>query len=82
MNKIKSSRFADICGWYGMTALITAYALVSFGIIPGQGLAYQLLNMSGAIGLTVIALAKNVPQSVLLNVFWMIIGFVAIWKLL
>lgn len=79
---IKPSHFAELCGWYGMCALIFAYALVSFSIISADGLAFQLLNLSGAIGLMVVAASKGVVQSVLLNIFWMLIGLVAICTIL
>jgi hypothetical protein len=82
MNKIKNTRLTEACGWYGMTALIAAYALASFGLIPAEGLAYQLLNLTGAFGLLVIAAAKGVLQAVLTNIFWIAIGVVAIVAIL
>lgn len=81
MIKIQDSKWTELLGWYGMTALISAYALASFNIIPADGLAYQLLNLTGSLGLLIIAAAKGVTQSVLLNVFWMVIGIVAIAKI-
>jgi hypothetical protein len=80
--KLKPNTFTEACGWYGMSALILAYGLVSFEVIQGNGIAYQLLNLSGGIGLMIVAAAKNVLQSVLLNVFWTIIGIVAILRIL
>lgn len=65
-----------------MIALIAAYALASFSIISADGLAYQLLNLTGSLGLLVIAAVKGVTQSVLLNLFWMAIGVVALAKIL
>ncbi len=79
---IKQGLFAELCGWYGMVALIVAYFLVSFGIIHGQGMIFQLLNLTGGIGLLIVAASKNVIQSVLLNFFWAAIGIVAIARLL
>ncbi|MFZ1301167.1 MAG: hypothetical protein WAQ27_01130 [Candidatus Microsaccharimonas sp.] len=78
---IKKGRFAEFCGWYGMLALIVAYFLVSFGIINGEGLAFQLLNLTGGIGLLIVAASKGVVQSVILNIFWAVIGLVAIIRL-
>lgn len=69
-------------GWYGMFALITAYALASFDIVPADGVTYQLLNLTGSFGLLVIAAAKGVMQAVLTNVFWMAIGLIAILTIL
>lgn len=71
----------ETAGWYGMVALIIAYGLASFKIVPPDGLVYQFLNLTGSLGLMLIALYKGVTQSVLLNIFWMSIGVVAIVKL-
>ena len=62
-------KVAEIIGWYGTLALLAAYALVSFQIVPANGFVYQFLNLTGAIGIIVIALYKGVYQSVLLNIF-------------
>ncbi len=77
----KPTKFTEICGWYGMVALIVAYFLVSFGWITAEGLVYQLLNLTGAVGLLIVAASKGVTQSVLLNIFWGAIGIIAIVRL-
>jgi uncharacterized YccA/Bax inhibitor family protein len=69
---------AEIFGWYGAVAVLLAYALISFKVISASGYLYQILNLTGAIGIIVISLVKNVKQSVTLNVVWAIIAFVAI----
>lgn len=73
---------AEACGWYGAIALIGAYALASFAIIQADGIIFQLLNFTGAIGIIVIASYKKVRQSVLLNVFWAAIALVAMARIL
>lgn len=78
---IKQGKFAELCGWYGMFALIFAYFLVSFGWLDGQGLVFQLINLTGGFGLLVVAASKGVMQSVILNFFWAIIGIIAIIRL-
>jgi hypothetical protein len=78
---IKPSRFTEISGWYGMLSLIVAYGLASFGVIEGEGLVYQILNLTGGIGLIVVAASKGVVQSVLLNIFWILIGVVTISRI-
>lgn len=78
---LKPSRFTEISGWYGMLALIVAYGLASFGVIEGEGLVYQILNLTGGIGLIVVATSKGVVQSVLLNIFWILIGVVTISRI-
>jgi hypothetical protein len=70
--------FSEIFGWYGALAILGAYALVSFSIITGDGLIFQLLNLTGGFGLLAIAYYKKVYQSVVLNIVWSIIGILAI----
>lgn len=78
---IKQGKFAEVCGWYGMIALISAYFLVSFGLVDGKGLVFQLINLTGGIGLLIVAASKGVIQSVILNIFWALIGAIAIVRL-
>ena len=82
MFKIKPSRFTEICGWYGMIALMCAYALASFGEISSNILIFQLLNLTGSIGLLIDAAAKKVIQLALLNIFLAIIGIFTVIRLL
>lgn len=72
---------AEIAGWYGAAAILAAYLLVSFTIITGDGLLFQLLNLTGALGILAIAAYKKVRQSILLNVFWLIIATVALIRI-
>ncbi len=78
---IRSGTFAELCGWYGMIALIVAYFLVSFGILEGEGFIFQIINLTGGIGLLIVAASKGVLQSVILNFFWAAIGLIAIIRL-
>lgn len=72
----------EIVGWYGTVAIISAYALVSFNIISADSVLYQLLNLTGAIGIIVISLIKKVRQSVVLNAFWLAIAVIALTRIL
>ena len=78
---IKSSKLTEFYGWYGMIALILAYFLVSFSWIEADGIIFQLLNLTGGIGLLIVAASKGVLQSVILNFFWAVIGVVAIVRI-
>lgn len=79
---IKPSIFTEFCGWYGMIALIVAYGLVSFAVINAEGMVFQCLNITGSIGLMIVAASKNVYQSVILNIFWISIGIIAVVRIL
>ncbi len=79
MNK---GTLANIAGWYGAIAVIVAYALVSFSLITSDSLAFQLLNLTGALGLIAIAAYKHVVPSIVLNIFWVLVGVIAIIRIL
>lgn len=75
-------KVAEIAGWYGAAAIITAYALVGFDFISPDEWLFQLLNLSGAIGIIIISSIKKVRQSVVLNGFWAAIAVLALVRLL
>ncbi len=80
-NNPKKNILAEIAGWYGAIVIVLAYVLVSFEVIPASGATYQLLNLSGAIGITAIAVVKKVRQSIVLNIFWAVIAVIALARL-
>jgi len=80
--KNKKMTPANLCGWYGMSAMIIGYILVSFNMVAADGLPYQLLNITGAAGLLIVAESKHVIQSVLANTFWLLIGLVILCRIL
>ena len=81
MSKKKNLK-AEIAGWYGAVAILLAYVFVSFELIAANGAVFQLLNLTGAIGIIIIAVHKNVKQSVILNIFWAGVAIVALLRLL
>ncbi|MBP9750303.1 MAG: hypothetical protein KBC95_00475 [Candidatus Peribacteraceae bacterium] len=74
-------KLSQLAGWYGVLALLGAYGLVSFGVIPADSLAYQLINISGALGIVAVAASKGDLQPAVLNLAWAGIGVVAILRL-
>ena len=77
-----SNKLSEIVGWYGTIAIVGAYGLSSFNIVSSQSLIYQLLNVTGAIGIAIISLRKKTYQPAVLNIIWTIIGLVALVKIL
>lgn len=77
--KNKAISFA---GWYGVLAILVAYALVTFNIVVAKSYVYQSLNLTGAVGLVVVATSKKDAQPATLNVIWAIIALVAMVQLL
>jgi hypothetical protein len=70
--------YIEIFGWYGMIAIVLAYALVSFSILESTSIYYQLLNATGALGIVTISLYKQAYQPAVLNIVWILIALVAI----
>jgi len=77
-----SKKTVEALGWYGTSAILIAYALVSFSLIPSRGYIYQLLNLTGALSLVVFSLKRHVNQPAVLNTVWATVAFIAIINLL
>ena len=74
-------KFLELFGWYGMIAIIGAYALVSFSLMQSDSVYYQLLNLTGATGVAIISFSKKAYQPAALNLIWTIIAALALAKL-
>lgn len=72
------NRITEILGWYGVAAIVGAYALLSFGIINSESLWYQGLNLTGAIGIVLDALDDKNIQPAVLNTIWAVIALIAV----
>lgn len=75
-------RLIEFMGWYGAVAIILAYALISFSYLQPQSIAYQLLNITGAVGIITISFYKRAYQPGILNLIWALVAFVSILKIL
>jgi hypothetical protein len=69
-------------GWYGVLAILVAYALVTFGVVAAKSYPYQLLNLTGALGLVIEAGSKKDTQPAALNAVWAIVAIIAIVQLI
>ncbi|MEK7202102.1 MAG: hypothetical protein AAB669_01020 [Patescibacteria group bacterium] len=72
----------QIIGWYGVTAIIVAFALLNFSVLGTDSLAYQLLNITGSISIIIEALSKKDYQPVALNIAWLLVASYGLWKIL
>ncbi|MEI8123886.1 MAG: transporter [bacterium] len=72
----------EALGWYGVVAVVLAYALLSFKILSSDSLLFQGLNLTGSIGIVIDALDDKNTQPAVLNIIWAIIALVAIVKIL
>ncbi|MEO7654992.1 MAG: hypothetical protein ABIS23_04825 [Sphingomicrobium sp.] len=71
----------EAVGWSGALLILAAYLLLSMGRLTGQSRAYQWMNVVGAAGFVVNGWWHGALPSTSLNVVWMAIGIVALWKI-
>ena len=71
----------EIVGWIGAALILLAYLLLSMGKLTGQSTVYQWMNVFGAAGFTVNGWWHGALPSAALNVIWMMIGGVALWRI-
>jgi hypothetical protein len=69
---------AEIVGWYGAVAILAAYAANSFALLANTDVAYQLLNLTGALGVAWVCWHKRTWQAFWLEAVWGAIALVAL----
>ncbi len=74
-------KLTEALGWYGVIAIISAYALVSFSVLSAMSIWYQLLNATGAIGIALISFRRKTYQPGILNVVWALIALFAMVRI-
>jgi hypothetical protein len=71
----------EIVGWIGAVLILAAYGLLSAGKIGGQSRLYQWMNVGGAAGFVVNGWWHGALPSTALNIVWMLIGAIALWRI-
>ena len=71
-----------MAGWAGALLILLAYLFLSAGKLTGQSLVYQAMNVAGAAGFIVNGWWHGALPSAVLNVIWMMIGTIALWRIL
>ena len=75
-------RDASFAGWYGIVAVLAAYAFLNFGFFGTESLWYLLLNLTGACGILWEAYdRRDYPVSVL-NIIWALIALYGLVRFL
>ena len=72
----------EIVGWSGALMILAAYLLLSMGKVSGQSALYQAMNVVGAAGFIVNGWWHGAIPSATLNVVWMLIGAIALARIL
>lgn len=71
----------EVAGWIAAVLILTAYGLLSAGRLTGKSVAYQVMNIVGAIGFVINTAYNGAFPSAALNVVWMGIGVWALVKI-
>lgn len=71
----------EVVGWAGALLILLAYLLISAGKLTGQSPLYQWMNIVGAAGFVINGWWHRAIPSTTLNLVWMGIGAVALWKI-
>lgn len=71
----------ETLGWIGSLLVIAAYALNSYQKIKTDSLAFQTLNLTGAMLLIINSSFKQAYPFTLINSVWAIIAMVAIIRI-
>ncbi|WP_450097532.1 CBU_0592 family membrane protein [Sphingomonas parva] len=71
----------EVAGWSGALLILAAYLLLSLGRVSGQSASYQWMNVAGASGFVVNGWWHGAIPSATLNVIWLAIGAVALWRI-
>jgi len=75
------SLLVEIVGWGGALLILGAYGLLSAGKVDGQSRLYQWMNVVGAAGFVINGWWHGALPSTTLNVVWMGIGGIALWRI-
>ncbi|MFN7161008.1 MAG: CBU_0592 family membrane protein [Candidatus Gracilibacteria bacterium] len=76
-----NSTISEAIGWYGTVAIVGAFALNNFGVLPTQSILYQILNITGSFGILYIASLKKDWQPAVLNAIWAVIAIIALVRM-
>ncbi len=71
----------EVAGWAGAGLILLGYLLISAGKLTGRSAAYQWMNIVGAAGFVINGWWHAAIPSTALNVVWMGIGVVTLWKI-
>lgn len=78
----KRQFIVEILGWYGLIAVVIAYGSVSLSFVSPNTYIYQFLNLSGSVGLGLVAFVKRAYQNSVLNLVWGAVAVVALIRLI
>ena len=71
--------FLEYLGWCGAIAIAAAYALYFFGKLGADSIWFQVLNLTGGIGIVSVSLYRKVWQAAIVGAVWAGIALYALY---
>lgn len=71
----------EVVGWIGAGMILSAYLLLSAGRLPARSVAYQSLNLGGALAFVLNSGWNGAVPSAALNVVWAAIAIFALIRM-
>mgnify|MGYP001565404400 CR=1 FL=1 len=78
----KPFAWTELVGWGGVAAILTAYVLLTFGVLVPQHLTYLVLNLGGGVAIIIDSAHQKDYQPVVLNIVWATIAAIGIVRAL
>ena len=75
---LSQNKLAEAYGWLGSTMILSAYALLSLGVVDSNAAIYHILFLIGSSGLAVVTYRHRAYQSFVVNSFFTILAIVAL----
>lgn len=72
--------FIEIIGWIGAVLIVGAYYLNINGKLKSTSVWYILSNLTGGVFFTINTLVHGAYPSMIVNIIWVIIAIVALFK--
>lgn len=72
----------EIFGWYGVVAILVAYALNVLAIVDSTAPLFLWLNATGSAGIVLVSWRKRAYQPMTLNILWLLIAMIGLLQLL
>lgn len=74
---------AEIAGWYGTIAILGAYTLSSYEVLPAASPVLAALNLTGGLGVAWVCWRKRTWQAFWLEAIWSVVAVGALvrWAL-
>lgn len=76
----RTGMLVEVAGWYGMAAILAAYALTALEALAPTDPVCQLLNLTGALGVAWVCWRKRTWQAFWLEAIWATIAAIALLR--